>query len=60
VSLNDKTGALRATEPAAGSVCAPGTVLAVGADPEPPQATKQNAKQSIAQDRIKNAWGESM
>jgi hypothetical protein len=35
-------------------------VLAVGPDPEPPQAIKQNAEQSIAQDRIKNGWGENM
>jgi hypothetical protein len=58
--LNDKTGGLRMTAPAAGGVCAPGTVVALGPAPEPPQATKKNAEQSIAVDRIKNGWGENM
>jgi hypothetical protein len=58
--LNDKTGALRMTAPAAGGVCAPGTAVAVDPDSDPPQANKKNAEQSIAHDRIKNAWGENM
>jgi hypothetical protein len=41
VSLNDKTGALRTTEPTAGGVDMLGGVSVEGPAPEPPQALKK-------------------